>query len=73
MLNLERIRARLRPTFQPFIIRMTDGRGFEVPDYYSIAIGRSVVSVIDQEDIAHALDAARIADIEEMTQTPNGN
>lgn len=67
MLDMQPIRARLRPTFRPFTIRTSDGRGVDILDYLFIAIGRRVVSVIDQEDRVQTLYLADIADIEEVT------
>ena len=75
MLNLKPIRDRLGPPFQPFTIRMSDGRSFDVPHPDFIAIGRGVVSVIDQEDGSHTLDALHIVSINERAsqQNPNGS
>jgi len=73
MLNLKPIRDRLGPSFQPFTIRTSDGRSFDVPHPDFIAIGRGIVSVIDQEDGTHTLDALHIVSINEAAQSgPNG-
>jgi hypothetical protein len=74
MLNLKHIRDRLGPTFQPFTIRLSDGRSFDVPHPDFIAVGRGVVSVIDQEDVQHTLDALRIVSLNDAAskQNPNG-
>ena len=75
MLNLQPLRARLGPPFQPFTIRTSDGRRFDVPHPDFIAIGRGVVSVIDQEDVSHTLDALHIVSINEAApqKNPNGS
>ena len=74
MLNLKPIRDRLGPPFQAFTIRMTDGRSFDVPHPDFIAVGRGVVSVIDQEDGSHTLDALHIVSINDLgPQNPNGS
>ena len=75
MLNLEHIRNRLGPAFQPFTIRLSDGRSFEVPHPDFIAIGRGVVSVIDQKDVQHTLDALHIVSVNDVApeQNPNGS
>jgi hypothetical protein len=65
MLNLKPLRDRLGPPFQPFTIRMSDGRSFGVPHSDFTAIGRGVVTVIDQEDGSHTLDALHIVSINE--------
>jgi hypothetical protein len=44
---------------------MSDGRSFDVPHPDFIAIGRGVVSVIDQDDGSHTLDALHIVSINE--------
>ena len=75
MLNLKPIRDRLGPPFQAFTIRLSDGRSFDVPHPDFIAIGRGVVSVIDQEDVSHTLDALHIVSINEAApqENPNGS
>lgn len=39
----------------PFVIRMADGEKYEVVDRYKIAIGRSSVVVLDNQDAPHIL------------------
>lgn len=75
MLNLEHIRKRLGPAFQPFTIRLSDGHSFEVPHPDFIAVGRGVVSVIDQRDVQHTLDALHIVSVNDVApqQNPNGS
>ena len=75
MLNLKPIRDRIGHPFQPFTIRLSDGRSFDVPHQDFIAIGRGVVSVVDQEDGTHTLDALHIVSIDEAArqQGPNGS
>lgn len=74
MLNLDHIRNRLGPLFQPFTIRLSDGRSFEVPHPGFIAVGRGVVSVIDQNDVQHTLDGLHIVSVNDVApqQNPNG-
>lgn len=74
MLNLKPIRERLAPPFQAFALRMTDGRSFDVPHPDFIAVGRGVVSAIDQEDGSRTLDALHIVSINHLgPQNPNGS
>ena len=75
MLNLKPIRDRLGASFQPFTIRLSDGRSFDVPHPDFIAVGRGVVSVIDHEDGQHTLDALHIVSINDLApkQNPNGS
>jgi hypothetical protein len=64
MLNLQHIRDRLGPTFQPFAINLFDGRRLVVPHPDFIAVGRGVVSVIDAQDVGHLIDALHIVSID---------
>jgi hypothetical protein len=75
MLNLQPIRDRLGPNFRPFVIHVTDGRSFNVPHPDLIAVGRGVVSIVDERDSSHTLDALHIVSINEAgpEQNPNGS
>jgi hypothetical protein len=73
MLNLQHIRDRLWPSFQPFTIHLSDGRSFDVPHRDFIAVGRGVVSVIDQQDVQHTLDAPHIVSVNDAASGGNGN
>jgi hypothetical protein len=39
----------------PFVIKMADGEKYEVSDRYRIALGRTTVIVVGEDDIAHLL------------------
>lgn len=75
MLNLDPIRERVGREFQPFTIRVSDGRSFGIPHRDFIAVGRGVISVIDERDVTHTLDALHIVSIEDALPqpSPNGN
>jgi hypothetical protein len=73
MLNLKPIRDRLGPPFQPFTIRLSNGRSFSVPHQDFIAIGRGVVSVVDEEDGTHTLDALHIVSINDIPPNQNSS
>lgn len=66
MSDLESIRARLRPTFRPFVVRTADGRSLEVPEYNAIAIGRQVVSIVDRADRVHDLRPHNIVSVSDL-------
>lgn len=66
MLNLQTIRERLGPDFQPFVLRLTDGRKFAVPHRDFITVGKGIVVHIDQEDVARVFDALHIVSVEDM-------
>ena len=63
MLNLNPLRERLNGLFSPFVIHLTDGRKFEVPHRDFIAVGKGVVSIVDEEDCTYTIDALHIVNI----------
>jgi len=68
MLNLQQLRDRLGPAFQPFLIRFTDGRSFEVPHPDFIAVGRGYVVLVDQKtNRSHTIDALHIVSLDTPT------
>lgn len=73
MLNLQPLRERLGSDFQPFTIHLSDGRSFSVPHRDFIAVGRGIVSVIDERDISHTLDALHIVSIGEAVRPQDSN
>jgi hypothetical protein len=60
---VDQIRERLSNGFQPFVIRLSDGREFPVPQRDFIAMHPRVVVVIDQKGIAHSINPLHIASI----------
>jgi hypothetical protein len=70
MINLEPIRKRLEPEFQPFRINLSDGRKFQVPHRDFIAVGRGIISLIDEEDVSHTIDALHIVSIDDAMAPP---
>ncbi len=75
MLNLQHLRDRLGPNFQPFSISLSDGRSFLVPHRDFIAVGRGLISVIDPDDIQHTIDPLHITSIHDTVphQDKNGS
>ena len=73
MLNLQHLRERLSPTFQPFTISLSDGRCFAVPHRDFIAVGRGLVSVIDENDIQHTLDPLHITSLDDTVARSENN
>jgi hypothetical protein len=63
MLNLAPLRDRLNGEFTPFVIHLSDGRRFRVPHRDFIAVGRGVVSIVDEHDSTHTVDAPHIVSI----------
>jgi hypothetical protein len=39
----------------PFVIKMADGEKYEVTDRFKIALGKTTVVVIGEDDVAHIL------------------
>lgn len=39
----------------PFVIRMADGEKYEVRDRYQIALGRTTVIIVGEDDMPHIL------------------
>lgn len=39
----------------PFLIKMADGEKYEVTDRYRVALGRTTVIVVGQDDMPHIL------------------
>jgi len=65
MLNLRPIRDRLEGPFAPFVVHWSDGRRFAIPHRDFIAVGKSVISMVDRRDSTHtvdALDIVRVSD-----------
>ncbi len=65
-MNLAQIRSRLRNGFQPFALVTTDGRRFEVPHPEFIAVGKSVVVVLGNDDLTTKIDALHIVSLEDL-------
>jgi hypothetical protein len=64
MLNLQHIRERLGRDFEPFTIRLSDGRRFEGPHPDFIAVGRGVVLIVDEKDNSYKIDALHIVSLD---------
>lgn len=64
-MNIERIRKKVTNGFKPFRICLTDGRKISVPHPEFIAVGRSIVIVVDKNDDAITIDPLHIMALEE--------
>ncbi len=60
---VDQIRERLHNGFQPFVIRLSDGRDLQVPARDFIALHPRVVVVIDQAGISHTISPLHIVSI----------
>ncbi len=73
MLNLQPLRDRLGPNFQPFTIHLSDGRSFSIPHPDFVAVGPRVSSVIDARDLSHTLDPLHIVSLGEVVAGRDSN
>jgi hypothetical protein len=62
------IRERLSNGFEPFLLRLTDGRRIEVPHPDFIAVGKHVVVVLDRSDVPRKINVPHIVSIEDLPQ-----
>jgi hypothetical protein len=64
-MNLKHFRERISNGFRPFRIVTSSGRRYDVPHPELIMIGKSVVVVMEKNDIVHTIDGLHITAIEE--------
>jgi hypothetical protein len=67
MMSMRTIRDRLhKEPFEPFGLRLTDGRSSPIvhPDF--VALGRSVVVITDDEDGVREVDALHVVSLDPM-------
>ncbi|HJT45624.1 MAG TPA: hypothetical protein VJ721_05055 [Chthoniobacterales bacterium] len=68
MLNLQQLRDKLGSAFQPFLIRLTDGRSFEVPHPDFVAVGRGYLVLVDHKtNRSHTIDALHVISLDAPT------
>jgi hypothetical protein len=72
VMNLEQIRQRMRGGFQPFSLRTSDGREFDVPHPEFILIGRNYVAVEDKQGFIQILDPLHIVSLQILAPNRNG-
>lgn len=66
-MDLDLIRKRLTGGFQPFVIRTSDGREFNVPHPEFIAVGKYEVAVVDRDGHIDTLAPLHIVSIKSLT------
>ena len=68
-MNIEAVReARHREPFEPFIIRLADGRSVPVPDPYLVAIGRRQIVVLGEDDSATYIEPSMIVSLDNSSK-----
>jgi hypothetical protein len=71
-MDLEGIREALhKPPFQPFVMRLADGRALPVPHPDFVAVGKRRLVVIDESDGWPFVEPLLVASVEE-TKKPAG-
>lgn len=65
MLNLEMIRQKVHGAFRPFTLHLSDGRKFPVPHPDFILVGKNMVIINNDQDVAQYIDAFHIVSLEE--------
>ena len=50
----------------PFLIKMADGEKYEVTDRYQVALGRTTVIVVGQDDMPHILPLLTMTGISDL-------
>ena len=74
MLSLKTIRERLHKVpFKPFELRLTDGRRVPIvhPDF--VALGGSVVVIMDETDGVQEVDALHVVSLEPLSKSKKRN
>jgi len=64
-MNITRIKKLVTGGFKPFILHLSDGRKFSVPHPEFVAVGKSVVVVIDKDDQVNTIDPLHIVSLAE--------
>jgi hypothetical protein len=62
-MNIEQIRERATNGFRPFVIRLTDGRKFEVPHMEFILVGDDSIAVLGKDRLIHTIDVQHIVSL----------
>ena len=74
MLSLKTIRERLHKVpFKPFELRLTDGRRVPIvhPDF--VALGRSIVAIMDEDDGLQEVDALHVVSLDPLSKSKKRN
>jgi hypothetical protein len=66
---VEQIKKRLENGFEPFALRLTDGRRFAVPHRDFIAVSPKVVVVIGDDQLAVSINPLHIVSLDELPRS----
>jgi hypothetical protein len=53
----------------PFVVKMADGRQYEVTDKHSIALGGAYIMLVDKDDLPHVLPLLTMTGISYLKPT----
>jgi hypothetical protein len=65
-MNVEQIRKRLHEDPSPFLLRLSNGRRFSIPHQDFIAVGKSLVIVINENDSSVKIDPLHIVSLDDI-------
>ena len=65
-MNVEQIRKRVHEDPTPFVIRLSDGRKFPIAHQDFIAIGKSLVIVLNDDDSSVKIDPLQIVSLDDV-------
>jgi hypothetical protein len=66
---VEQIRKRLENGFEPFALRLSDGRRYAVPHRDFIAVSPKVVVVIGEDQLAVSINPIHIVSLDELPRS----
>jgi len=63
---IDQIKKRLENGFEPFALRLTDGRRYEIPARDFIALSLRRVAVIDRDGLVVSINPLRIVSVDDV-------
>jgi len=66
---VEQIRKRLEKGFEPFALRLTDGRRYAVPHRDFLAVSPKVVVVIEEDQLAVSINPIHIVSMDDLARS----
>ena len=72
-MDIQGVREALhREPFQPFVIRLADGRSLPIPHRDFVAVGKRRLIVIEDDDGWSFVEPLMIVSLDQMKKTPPG-
>ena len=66
LVNTDQLKLRFVGGFRPFLMHLSDGRTFRVPHPEFILIGKKIVVVLREDDLAETIDPLHIVSVEDL-------